>query len=113
MLTLNILTKSEENGGNAILITPGMVELGTDHDKEHYEIGKLAGKIVDIAAVVTSERIPSFIKGFEEVKKPEQQLRQFKSQEEAQTWVKETAANGDVILYENNLPDLFEATVRF
>lgn len=111
--TLGTLAKAEVNGGKSILITPGMVELGTDHDKEHYEIGKLAGSIVDVAAVVTPERIPSFVKGFNETKTSPQELHEFESQEQAQTWVKALATKGDVILYENNLPDLFEAKVRF
>lgn len=112
--TLSMLVKSHENKtSKSYLITPGMVEMGSDHEKSHYEIGKLAGSLVDITAIVTAERIPSFIKGFEETKKPDAVLNTFKTQHEAQAWVKQQAITGDVILYENNLPDLFEAKISF
>jgi UDP-N-acetylmuramoyl-tripeptide--D-alanyl-D-alanine ligase len=96
-----------------LLITPGMVELGDAHDAQHYALGQLAGKLVDVAAVVMPARIESFLKGFRESAPEGTLLRTFEAQDEAENWVKSLAGTGDVILFENNLPDLFENPPKF
>lgn len=113
--TLDIL--SQETGGRRILITPGMVELGEAHDERHRELGTLAGTKTDITVLVTPDRIPTFIEGFNKTA-PEGNpngtaLMSFATQGEAEVWFKANSKPTDVVLWENNLPDLFEATVRF
>lgn len=113
--TLDIL--GQEKQGRRILITPGMVELGEAHDDRHREIGSLAGAKTDITVLVTPERIPTFIEGFNKTA-PEgnpngTELMTFATQEDAQDWFKANSTPSDVVLWENNLPDLFEATVQF
>jgi UDP-N-acetylmuramoyl-tripeptide--D-alanyl-D-alanine ligase len=98
------------NEGRRILVTPGMVELGKIHDSAHYEIGKIAGKSVDIAIIVASRRIPTFIKGFKETaNKNTTQLLEVPSFADAQKWLNENAGRGDVVLLENDLPDVYES----
>lgn len=100
-----------ETGGRRILITPGMVELGRAHEEAHEKVGRVAGRACDIALIIKSERIPSFIKGFRETggAKP---LHEFASFDEAQRWVAEGKKPGDVILIENDLPDIYERMPR-
>ena len=105
--TLNILGSE---GGKRILITPGMVELGGEHDPKHLEVGTFASERVDIALVVTPNRIPTFVEG---LKGGNTQVELFDTQEEAETRAKALAGDGDIILFENNLPDLFESDVKF
>lgn len=108
--TLNILSR---DGGRRVLITPGMVELGTEHDRQHRELGWEAGRVTDLALVVTPDRIPTFIEGFEESMSEWAELKTFATQAEAEDWYKANANPKDVVLFENNLPDLFEAKVNF
>lgn len=99
--------------GRRILLTPGMVELGAKHDEQHLALGRRAGETVDVALVVTPDRIPTFLDGFNETRADGAELKTFAAQAEAEAWVKANARAGDVVLFENNLPDLYEARVRF
>jgi len=100
-------------GGRAILITPGMVELGARHDEEHARLGELAARSADIALVVTPERVESFVTAFETAAGASAELHRFARQAEAEAWLEANAAPGDVVLFENNLPDLYEERPGF
>ncbi|WP_308910980.1 UDP-N-acetylmuramoyl-tripeptide--D-alanyl-D-alanine ligase [Pseudokordiimonas caeni] len=107
--TLDVL-KAE--GGKRILVTPGMVELGARHDEDHFELGKAAATHADIVAVVTPDRIPTFVQGLKAAGTAVE-IREFAKQDEAEAYVRGIVKAGDVVLFENNLPDLYEAKVRF
>lgn len=92
-----------------ILITPGMVELGKMHDQQHYEIGKYAGERVDIAIIIRSDRIPTFVKGFSETSSQKTELIELNSFSEAQSWMQKNLQKGDVVLLENDLTDIYES----
>jgi len=109
--TLNAIT--DTSAGKRILVTPGMVELGGEHDRQHEDIGRLAAENTDLCLLVTPERIPSFVRGFDSVTNSTAKLETFSLQADAEARAREIATKGDVILFENNLPDLFEADVRF
>ena len=93
-----------------ILITPGMVELGQKHDEAHFEIGKYAGENVDITIVIAPNRIPTFIKGFKKTAKKNNKLIELKTFEEATKWMQKNTQSGDIILLENDLPDVYESS---
>lgn len=90
-----------------ILVTPGMVELGAAHEEAHHSIGQHAGKICDLALVVAPQRIPSFVAGFEATGKGAQ-LVPMENFAQASSWIEANAQEGDVILLENDLPDIYE-----
>lgn len=94
-----------------ILITPGMVELGKKHDEEHYKVGKYAGEKVDIVISILTERIPTFKKGFKETSKKGQKFIELSSFDEATKWMEKNIQTGDVILLENDLPDVYESDI--
>lgn len=91
-----------------ILITPGMVELGAAHEEVHKQIGVVAAQSCDIAIVIQSGRIPSFIAGFNENKRADQTLYEMESFDQAQEWVQDNRQDNDIILIENDLPDVYE-----
>ncbi len=93
--------------GRKILITPGMVELGTAHDEEHEKIGKRAGEVCDVVLLVLPERVPSFIAGFKTTG-ASKQLIEVRSFKEASEWLDKNHQSGDAVLIENDLPDLYE-----
>jgi len=93
--------------GRSILITPGMVELGPAHDEAHLKLGAKAAEKCDIVIIVNPERIPTFASGFlsKETGKP---LLKFATFKEAEDWLIKNRQDGDVVLLENDLPDLYE-----
>lgn len=109
--SLALLKTLCEPNGRKILITPGMVELGKLHHELHFELGQLAGDTVDYALVVMPKRIKSFIKGFLTKKDNASKLLTFNSFFEAKDWLDQHAKPGDVILYENDLTDIYESSV--
>ncbi|HOO80872.1 MAG TPA: cyanophycin synthetase, partial [Alphaproteobacteria bacterium] len=98
---------SQIGTGRKILITPGMVELGKIHDEAHKSIGAYAGQVCDVAIVVKGKRIPTFISAFKETG-ASKQLHEVESFDEAQKWIAKNKQDGDVVLIENDLPDIYE-----
>lgn len=93
------------NEGRKILITPGMVELGIAHNEAHQKLGEYAGQVCDVAIVVTPNRIPTFISGFKPSGKTLVEVDTF---DDAQQWVAKNKQDKDIILIENDLPDMYE-----
>ncbi len=106
---LGVLAKDQ--GGRAILVTPGIVELGAAHDEVHRTLGILAAEVCDIVIVVQAERIPTFIKGFKS-KASNKTLKEFDRFEQAQEWIFKNQRDNDVILLENDLPDIYERILK-
>lgn len=98
--------------GRAILITPGMVELGKKHKEQHIRVAKEALLKCDIVIAVVPERIKDFVDTFKNSMNKNQQIILVDSFKEALTWTIKNTRKGDVILYENDLPDLFEAKIK-
>ena len=78
-----------------------------DLDPIAEKIGAAAGNVCDIALVVTPGRIPTFIKGFKSTG-ASKTLKEFGSFKEAAKWFEDNKQEGDVILIENDLPDMYE-----
>ncbi len=110
---LECLDVLKVGSGRRILVTPGMVELGEKHDEEHASLGRLAARHCDIILVVTPERIPTFLEGISAQNDGTTTVMTFTKQTDAEAWVNTHWQTGDVILFENNLPDLYEAVIRF
>ncbi|MBT1247162.1 MULTISPECIES: UDP-N-acetylmuramoyl-tripeptide--D-alanyl-D-alanine ligase [unclassified Thermosipho (in: thermotogales)] len=92
------------NDRRKILVTPGFVELGEREDDEHYKLGKLISKYVDVVFLVDKKRTKKILKGLNDagfkgeifvVNSLDEVIEKFK------TFLKQ----GDVILFENDLPD--------
>ncbi len=105
---LSVLAK--DNGGRAVLITPGIVELGAAHDEVHKTLGALAAEICDVVIVVNPARIPTFIEGFHS--NHGKMIKEFDRFEQAQEWIFKNKQEGDVILLENDLPDIYERVLK-
>jgi len=108
---LEVLDSLNQEGGRRILVTPGMVELGERHDVDHDIVGRKAAHMSDIILAVTPDRIVSFIEAV--LDEDEAELIEFATQEQAEAWVKQNVTALDVVLFENNLPDLYEGRVFF
>lgn len=94
-------------GGRKILVTPGMVELGAIHSEAHKTIGSYAAEVCDVVIVVQGKRIPTFVDAIKNKGKG-QSMQEVNTFAEAEKWISKNAKSGDVILLENDLPDLYE-----
>ncbi len=102
------LTDRLRNGrGRRILITPGMAELGARHDEAHTELGLKASQCIDVALVVRPDRIPTFVETFER-RSANGRLVKLDSFAQAEDWLKRNVKADDVVLIENDLPDILE-----
>ncbi|HXW28528.1 MAG TPA: hypothetical protein VEK55_04115, partial [Xanthobacteraceae bacterium] len=94
--------------GRAILITPGMVELGTAHDEEHARIGRKAAGMIDVLLPVAPERITAFTEAFRQSAGRSATVVPCPNFAAAKSWLAANQRGGDVVLIENDLPDLYE-----
>ena len=108
---LEVLDVLRRPGGRRILVTPGMVELGAAHDDEHRRIGRLAADHVDVLVAVAPHRVAPLAQSFAEAA-PAAEIVSCPGFAEAQAWMARNVATGDVVLLENDLPDLLEQKLR-
>ena len=91
-----------------ILVTPGMVELGEAHDERHKELGRYAAARCDIAIVINAPRIQTFVNAFHQAKSGTQEIYAMASFAEAEAWLTQNMSANDIVLLENDLPDIYE-----
>lgn len=103
---LALVDRLSDGQRRRVLLTPGLVELGERHDAIHLELGRLASRHVDVAIVVRSDRIPTFVAGLRENATCE--VVTLGSLRDAQAWLRLHQTCNDVVLVENDLPDLYE-----
>jgi UDP-N-acetylmuramoyl-tripeptide--D-alanyl-D-alanine ligase len=95
-------------GERKILVTPGMVELGSEQGKENERAGELAAKVCHLVFVVGSLNREALCLGLERGGLTKQQIRTFAHRDLALAALARERRQGDVVLLENDLPDLFE-----
>lgn len=100
-------TLAREKGGRRILMTPGVAELGLKHDEAHRELGEHAAGLTDIVLAVKPERIPTFVSGYESAQ-TKGKLLPMANLAAAQEWLRQNGQAGDIVLVENDLPDIYE-----
>ncbi|RNC83940.1 MAG: UDP-N-acetylmuramoyl-tripeptide--D-alanyl-D-alanine ligase [Balneola sp.] len=99
---------SEFNSGKRIIVTPGMIELGDQEYEENKTFGRAIGLAnLDAVILVGEERAKPIFEGINEEAESTDHVRIVNSLFEANDIVKEIATPGDVILYENDLPDVY------
>jgi UDP-N-acetylmuramoyl-tripeptide--D-alanyl-D-alanine ligase len=96
---------ADQRGGKAILVTPGVAELGLEHDRVHTRLGEFAGEQCDTVIAINPSRIESFVSA---VNTDATEFHTRASFADARRLVSQIASEQDVVLYENDLPDLLE-----
>ncbi len=109
---LEILDMFRVGQGRRILVTPGMVELGAEHDAEHRRIGALAAKYADVMLAIVPERIEAFIAAYA-AQAPGATIVRCATIADADKWIAANRKADDVVLLENDLPDLYERRLKF
>jgi UDP-N-acetylmuramoyl-tripeptide--D-alanyl-D-alanine ligase len=105
---LDLVAGLKEQPGRAILITPGMVELGAAHDEEHARLGHKAAGMIDLLVPVVPDRIRTFVDAFRQSAPPAAAVLPCTTFAAARDWLAANRRGGDVVLIENDLPDLYE-----
>ena len=96
--------------GRRIIVTPGMVELGEKQWEENRLFGEHIAQHVDYAILVGEQQTKPIQAGLEARGFPADRIRIFNSFFDAQDFLRTTVREGDVILYENDLPDQYNET---
>jgi UDP-N-acetylmuramoyl-tripeptide--D-alanyl-D-alanine ligase len=98
---------AEHEAVRRLLVTPGMVELGEAEDGENRRFGFAAAKVCDLVVLVGEEQTAPIRDGLRTAGFPEPQIRVVADADEARTLLADTTRPGDVVLFENDLPDLY------
>ena len=91
--------------GRHIVITPGMVELGEQESKLNRAFGEQMASAVDIAILVGEKRTRPIVEGLMAQKFDEDNIKVVANLEEATQLLGTLTRAGDVVLFENDLPD--------
>ena len=94
--------------GKRIVVTPGMVELGDRQADENHAFGlHMVGKADTVLLVGAKQTLP-IREGLREGGFPDDAVHVFASLQEAQDYLRTVQRPGDIVLYENDLPDHYE-----
>jgi UDP-N-acetylmuramoyl-tripeptide--D-alanyl-D-alanine ligase len=91
--------------GRRFVITPGMIELGTEEEMQNEELGREMACSVDYAILVGKKRAEPIYRGMRELDFPEENIFVVSSLAEASAKLAQISVPGDVVLFENDLPD--------
>lgn len=94
-------------GGKKILVTPGMVELGTLHEAENELLGERAAGTCDFVVLVGRAQTQPIARGLKRAGFAQEKIRVVRSLTEAQAQLAAILRPGDTVLFENDLPDLY------
>lgn len=94
--------------GRRVIVTPGMVELGARQHEENHCLGQhIATHGIDLAVLVGEKQTAPIQEGLRAAGYPEDRIKVmpslFAARDFLQTWLQP----GDVVLYENDLPDQY------
>lgn len=99
---------SAMTSGKRIMVTPGMVELGERQYELNKELGRYAAQKVDVIIVVGEYNREAICEGLAEGGADESKVKHASTFAEAQDILSQILKNGDIVLYENDLPDTFK-----
>ena len=103
---LEVLTDfANDNDSKKVLVTPGMVELGEREYDENKKLGTHAAKVCDLVILVGDETTGPVLDGLKHENYPEHQIHKVKNLAEVQLQLAKNLKAGDVVLFENDLPD--------
>ncbi len=102
---LNVLESFSDK--RKIIVTPGMVELGEQEEKENEIFGENIAKVCDIAILIGKKQTAPIQKGIQKHNFNEDNLYVVNSLNEATRLLETLTKVNDVVLFENDLPDTY------
>ena len=92
-------------GGQRIIITPGMVELGEKEADYNRAFGEQMASCADIAILVGRKHAAPIADGLRAMNFPEESIHMTGSLDEAAALMRSIVRPGDTVMFENDLPD--------
>jgi UDP-N-acetylmuramoyl-tripeptide--D-alanyl-D-alanine ligase len=104
---LDVLARME--GNQKWIVTPGFIEMGSEQETLQHTFGEQLGDAsLDGYLLIGPKQTASIRAGILATDPSlESRIHTFRSTVEAQAWLSEHKKPGDVILYENDLPDTY------
>lgn len=90
-----------------VLVTPGVIELGPQQFDVNRALSREASAVCDHTVVVAPTNREAFVAGHRDAGR-EPRLVTVANRTEAFTWIKAHVTEGDLVILENDLPDLYE-----
>jgi UDP-N-acetylmuramoyl-tripeptide--D-alanyl-D-alanine ligase len=91
--------------GRKIVLTPGLVELGKMENLANFEMGKTLAKHADIVIVIGKQNAEMLVSGLIDGGMDRENIKFAKSLNKGNALLNELVKEGDVVLFENDLPD--------
>lgn len=91
--------------GRRIVVTPGLIELGHEEEALNEEFGRIMAKSADIAILVGKKRAEIIAKGLKAEGFSDDAIVIVKNLDAATEILKHLTQAGDIVLFENDLPD--------
>ncbi len=104
-MALDVLGKMA--GGSKVVVTPGMIELGDKQEMYNFEFGKQMAAVANYVVLVGPKQTAPIYNGLEEAGYNMDQVFVARNLTEATSHLNARLKTGDVVLYENDLPDTF------
>jgi UDP-N-acetylmuramoyl-tripeptide--D-alanyl-D-alanine ligase len=95
-----------------LLVTPGMVELGDQEEEANVEFGRMAGRVCDLVMLVGVDQTLPVKRGLLEAGLGDAQIVVTRDIEQATAELGRILRAGDVVLFENDLPDTYVTNGR-
>jgi UDP-N-acetylmuramoyl-tripeptide--D-alanyl-D-alanine ligase len=99
--------------GRKVLVTPGMIELGEKQVEENKMAAKKAAGICDLAVIVGNTNKDALTSGLTEGGMPQEKVKEFLTMQLALDFLSQYCEDGDVVLIENDLGDVYETVAKF
>jgi len=90
-----------------VMLTPGMVELGSSEREANQEFGRRAAAVCDLVILAGVTRVDAIERGLLSAGFDRDNIHRCDDGPDAHKLVAEISQPGDVILFENDLPDLY------
>ena len=97
----------EIEGNKKIIVTPGIIDLGDREEETNLNFGKCISQFADMAILVGKNRTRKIYEGLNEKQFTNDKIKVVNSLNEAQGILKDVLTAGDVVLFENDLPDTY------
>jgi UDP-N-acetylmuramoyl-tripeptide--D-alanyl-D-alanine ligase len=105
---------AEVAGARKVLVTPGMIELGANQQEENRNAAKKAASVCDLVVVVGRTNKEALLAGLKEGGLPEDRYVVQDNMRDALQYLGTSyCGEGDVVLIENDLSDLYESIPQF
>lgn len=91
--------------GRKIVLTPGLVELGKVENVVNFELGKTLAKHADLVIVIGKHNAEMIINGLIDGGMDRENIKFAKSFNKGNDLLNQMTKDGDVVLFENDLPD--------